>query len=232
MLSSAVLGQILVVADGAQPIADTLTRVGYQVIVARDGQQAMTVAGQIKCDTALVDLDSTEMSGMEIVRRLKECAPDLEVITLTTLSGHPESAGVRADLDDPIFQCLCKPIDMALLMHTVQRAVERRELLRENQRLHQAVGALDVASPPQTLMWARSRPRPSVVPAPRRKAKGGADRLRETEVKTIVAALMKTQWNQRHTAELLNISYSALRRRIAKYHLTPSRQILGLVEHA
>lgn len=43
--------------------------------------------------------------------------------------------------------------------------------------------------------------------------------VRRAEVKTILAALGKTKWNRRKAAELIGISYSSLRRRIAKYNL-------------
>ncbi|MBN1868783.1 sigma-54-dependent Fis family transcriptional regulator [Candidatus Sumerlaeota bacterium] len=54
-------------------------------------------------------------------------------------------------------------------------------------------------------------------------------RLQEAEVRTILTALTQNRWNQRRAAESLGISYSTLRRRIAKYKLkepVPQRQAL------
>jgi two-component system, NtrC family, response regulator AtoC len=45
----------------------------------------------------------------------------------------------------------------------------------------------------------------------------GRSVLQEREVQTLNAALSQTGWNQRKAAKLLGVSYSALRRRIAKY---------------
>lgn len=45
------------------------------------------------------------------------------------------------------------------------------------------------------------------------------DRLRQSEIRTILAALTQARWNQRQAAQLLGISYSSLRRRISKYNL-------------
>ena len=56
---------------------------------------------------------------------------------------------------------------------------------------------------------------PSTEPAP----DTASTRLRETEIRTIMAALMETKWNQRQAAKILGISYSSLRRRIDKYDL-------------
>jgi len=47
------------------------------------------------------------------------------------------------------------------------------------------------------------------------------NRMRETEAKTVLAALEEARWNQRRAAKILGISYSALRRRMAKYDIKP-----------
>ena len=47
----------------------------------------------------------------------------------------------------------------------------------------------------------------------------GRSVLEEREVQTLNAALSQTGWNQRQAAKLLGVSYSALRRRVAKYTL-------------
>lgn len=45
------------------------------------------------------------------------------------------------------------------------------------------------------------------------------DTLRQSEIQVIMGALLESRWNQRRTAKMLGISYSALRRRIEKYGL-------------
>ena len=47
------------------------------------------------------------------------------------------------------------------------------------------------------------------------------DAVRDTEIGAIRHALSQTKWNQRKAAQVLGMSYSSLRRRIAKYHLEP-----------
>ena len=47
-----------------------------------------------------------------------------------------------------------------------------------------------------------------------------AETVRDTEVQAILGALSDTGWNRRKVAKRLGISYSSLRRRISKYHLT------------
>ena len=52
-------------------------------------------------------------------------------------------------------------------------------------------------------------------------------RLQESEVRTIMAALLETKWNQREAAKVLGISYSSLRRRIAKYDLKSKPMVMS-----
>jgi transcriptional regulator with PAS, ATPase and Fis domain len=43
--------------------------------------------------------------------------------------------------------------------------------------------------------------------------------LRQSEIRTLMAALTEARWNQRQAAGILGISYSSLRRRVKKYNL-------------
>lgn len=54
-------------------------------------------------------------------------------------------------------------------------------------------------------------------PSPERPENGSMDLLHDAERKAVRDALNKSHWNQRKAAAALGISYSALRRRIAKY---------------
>ena len=63
------------------------------------------------------------------------------------------------------------------------------------------VEALEAGSPPPLSAYGRSV-------------------FQEREVQTLNAALSQTGWNQRQAARFLGVSYSALRRRVAKYELS------------
>ena len=53
----------------------------------------------------------------------------------------------------------------------------------------------------------------------KRNSAPAVDVVRRAEIKAILTALDKTKWNRRRAAKLIGISYSSLRRRIAKYNL-------------
>src|SRR2546423_12523526 len=93
---------ILVVDDeGAirYSISKTLQRVGYQVSAAASGEEALTMLGDQTFDVVLTDIRMPGLSGVELLAKIKEKAPDSIVILMTgyaslgTAGGKPQRAG-------------------------------------------------------------------------------------------------------------------------------------------
>jgi len=78
------------------------------------------------------------MDGLEVLRQVKESHPDIDVIMVTGLSQI--DTAVRA-MKLGAFDYLPKPFDPDELTLVVNRALERRELLRENLNLKSAVSS-------------------------------------------------------------------------------------------
>src|SRR5437870_4582852 len=55
----------------------------YDVLLAENGQVALELAGQRQVDAAILDIRMPGMSGIEVLMRLKEQNPAIEVIMLT-----------------------------------------------------------------------------------------------------------------------------------------------------
>ena len=85
---------LLVVDDDPQLRATLLSRFarqGFQVQAAGSGEEALRLAERRNFDVAIVDVMMPGMSGLELLRRLKEEHPECEVIVLTG-QGTIESA--------------------------------------------------------------------------------------------------------------------------------------------
>jgi DNA-binding NtrC family response regulator len=78
------------------------------------------------------------MDGMEVLQRVKEAHPDLEVVMITGLS-QVETAVRSMKLG--AFDYLTKPFDPDELKLVVERALERRRLLQENLNLKTEVSS-------------------------------------------------------------------------------------------
>lgn len=86
---------ILVVDDSATErvrISGVLSRTGlYRVLTAADGQQALDLIEDEPVDLVLTDLQMPVMSGLDLVRELRESQPQIPVV-LMTAAGSEEIA--------------------------------------------------------------------------------------------------------------------------------------------
>jgi DNA-binding NarL/FixJ family response regulator len=72
-----------VVRDGLAMLLDLLP--GVEVVgVAADGEQAVAMALRLRPEVVLMDLKMPRCDGIEATRRLRESAPDIQVVALTT----------------------------------------------------------------------------------------------------------------------------------------------------
>jgi two-component system response regulator HydG len=133
---------LLVADDDAavrQSLERALTREGYVVVLAPDGQAALERLREGGVDLVLSDLRMPGLTGLELLREAKVVAPDVDVIVLTAF-GTVEEA-VRA-MKDGAIDFLTKPFRQAQLMKVVRQALERRDLIAENRALQRRLDDL------------------------------------------------------------------------------------------
>lgn len=124
--------KILVVDDEASirfALEETLSRDGYQVVTAEDGQTALSmIAGQI-FDLALIDLRLPDIDGMSILKSLHEQSPETIVIVLTAHASLETAVeALRQGAHDYLFKP-CRTLEL--------RESIRRGLLKRQQELRQ-----------------------------------------------------------------------------------------------
>ncbi|MDP1961191.1 MAG: response regulator, partial [Reyranella sp.] len=98
------------VADNVEILRMRLESLGYEVVVAVDGEQALAVAREALPDLILLDIMMPKIDGLEVVRQLKAdtSLPFIPVILVTAKAGPKDvNAGLDAGGDD----YLTKPID-------------------------------------------------------------------------------------------------------------------------
>lgn len=109
-----------------------LTGIGYRVLAAANGEEAMALYEQHKGEVALVLLDllMPGIGGAELYYALRQHDPELAVIVL---SGYPQDLGAGSDLEE-IVEWLQKPISLGKLTRSVDQALRalrvRRRLAR------------------------------------------------------------------------------------------------------
>jgi len=105
---------------------------GFSVLHAGNGQQWLQVFEEHQPDLVICDLRMPQMGGLELIRQVSERAPQLPVIVVS-------GAGVMSDAVEALrlgaADYLIKPLeDLAVLEHSVRRALDRSRLVLENQR--------------------------------------------------------------------------------------------------
>jgi DNA-binding NtrC family response regulator len=133
--------RLLVVDDEEIVIRSCLRILGggdYEVEAAQSGEEALKKIGEERYDVLILDIMMPKMDGLEVLQRVKEAHPDIDIIMVTGLA-QIETA-VRA-MKLGAFDYLPKPFDPDELRLVVERALERRRLLQENLSLKSEVSA-------------------------------------------------------------------------------------------
>ncbi|MBI3756010.1 MAG: sigma-54-dependent Fis family transcriptional regulator [Deltaproteobacteria bacterium] len=118
---------ILIVDDDnvfRKHISKALVRRGYKVASADNGKEAVHIAADTIFDAAFVDMKMPDMSGIEVIRELKEIQPALKSIILT---GYGSIATAVEAMKIGAYNYLLKPCEIEE-MESVIRAVASQEL--------------------------------------------------------------------------------------------------------
>ena len=77
--------KILIVDDEhimRKSLADWLERDGHSVETATSGEEAMAKCKDTRFDILLVDIKMEGMSGLDVLKQIKESDPDVEVVMI------------------------------------------------------------------------------------------------------------------------------------------------------
>ena len=97
--------------------------------VAFDGESALKLVQEDEPEVMILDLKMPGIDGIEVLRKVKETRPDIEVIILT---GHGSEADRETCMKLGAFAYLHKPVDIDILSKTLRQANEKIH----NQRKH------------------------------------------------------------------------------------------------
>ena len=111
-----------------------LGRAGYEVDIARDGNEGWDHLCQNDYDLALIDLKMPGIDGMSILRRMQDEMPDVVAIVITGYASY-ETAVETVKLG--AYDYIPKPFTPEELRNVVERGLERRFLTLTNRRLRQ-----------------------------------------------------------------------------------------------
>jgi DNA-binding response OmpR family regulator len=145
--------RILIVDDEpaiVDMLAYNLRRANYQVLIARDGEEALAKAAQEQPDLIILDLMLPRLDGLEVCRALRR-ERDVPIIMLTARDAEVDRVvGLELGADDYVV----KPFSVRELMARV-KSVLRRAAPRPDEAAPDAIraGALTVDAAHHEARW-------------------------------------------------------------------------------
>ena len=133
------ISKILVVEDDPEnraAIVGVLQAAGHKVTEADSAEKAFETIRKHHADILITDLQLPEIDGIELLKRAKSAAPEIEVIVIT---GHGTIEFAVEALREGAYDFIAKPVRKAALLRTVERAAEKQHLERENRVLRMQV---------------------------------------------------------------------------------------------
>ena len=121
---------LLVLDDDAQlgrMLQSAFATWGIRAEIFQAARQALDRLQQHTYDVALLDIVMPDMNGMEVLVHIREVCPETKVIMMT---GYADKTMAIEALRAGAFDFLEKPIELAVLSHTVNRALEAQTMER------------------------------------------------------------------------------------------------------
>ncbi|MFW0757969.1 sigma-54-dependent transcriptional regulator [Pseudomonas sp. H11T01] len=131
-------------------LSSALSQNGIQVFTAGNGLHALTVLEQEDIDLVISDWRMPGMDGPQLLAEIKLRFPQLPVIVMTAYSTVKNAV---QSMRNGAFDYIAKPFDIDELDITVSKALQFRDILKDNQRMraeldeHQQIDSLVGDSP-------------------------------------------------------------------------------------
>lgn len=119
-------------------LAETLRRKGMEVFAAENGKTALKLFKEKSFDLVISDLNMPDMTGIDVLRKVKEKSPETVFIIITAF-GSIENTVEAMKLG--AFNYLIKPFSPDTIEAVLDKAEEHLSLVQENQYLRENFAA-------------------------------------------------------------------------------------------
>jgi len=131
--------QILIVDDDVEIhglLRACLQSLGYDTVATDNGRRGLEMLASGEFNVAILDLMLPDLNGMEILRRIRQQRPEIEIIVLTAYASL-ETAIEAMRLG--AYDYVTKPFYADTIRSAVRRAVEKQNLALERKRAEEAL---------------------------------------------------------------------------------------------
>ena len=131
--------KILIVDDELimrESLAGWLERDGYAVQTAPSGEEALEKLKETRFDILLVDIKMEGISGLDVLRHVKENDPDVAIVMITAYGSIPTA--IEA-MKNGAYDYMLKPFDPNELGVLIEKIIRHQDQAREMQFLREEV---------------------------------------------------------------------------------------------
>ncbi|NVI99218.1 sigma-54-dependent Fis family transcriptional regulator [Myxococcus sp. AM009] len=136
----------VLVVDDDRANLDSVVRIfqreGMATLAAANGTEALELLRRPEVAAMVTDLMMPNMDGQELLRAARAIRPDVEVVLMTAY-GTVETA--VAAMKDGAYDFITKPLKRHALVKAIQKALEKRALVAENQSLKAKLAEMSAA---------------------------------------------------------------------------------------
>ncbi len=135
--------KILVVDDELllrDVLFDYLSRQGYEVLMASNGEKALEIAQNNRFHLALVDIKMPGISGLDVTAKLKELYPQIIVIIMT---GYPSLNTAISAIKLGATEYIVKPFRLDELNRIIAKNLSSLDTEYENLKLKERIKELE-----------------------------------------------------------------------------------------
>ena len=120
----------VLVADDEEAVRDLFEAIldddeRYQLFMARDGQEALTMARREKPDLLFLDVMMPKRTGIEVCQELKRDA-EMSAIAIIMVTALTQTSDLGAAVDAGADEYICKPFSPTQLKTMVDNVLARR----------------------------------------------------------------------------------------------------------
>lgn len=128
-MESEIHGSILVVDDDREVrnfITTLLNNCGYSVIPCKSAKEALERINGTKIDVVITDIIMPEISGTELLGKIRNKNPDIPVILMT---GYADLNTAVDAIKKGVFDFIIKPYEPEQIIHSLEKAIRYKRLM-------------------------------------------------------------------------------------------------------
>ena len=130
----------ILIIDDERSIRNSLKEIladeGYDVDVAEDGAQGLTMVDKEKYSVIFCDIKMPGMDGVEVLDKMVEMGVDAAIVMI---SGHGDINTAVECIKKGAFDYIPKPLDLNRILITIKNATEKVSLVKETRILKKKV---------------------------------------------------------------------------------------------